>query len=813
MTTQIQPLSSLEGLMPHGMCLLWQSNLLFLHVISDALIALSYFSIPFALLYFVIKRQDLSFRWLFILFGLFILACGTTHLLKIWTIWHPDYFFEGLAKAVTAAVSLTTAVLLWPFVPIVLKLPSPSALARANALLQEEVLEKERHENQVKLLNKELEIKVEERTLALREANHQLKQEIEERHQAERALRESEEQLKAIVESAADGIITIDQIGTIESVNAAIESIFGYAKDELIGQDVAYLIPGPDQDRHADYLAKYLETGVKKVIGTRREAKGFHKDGHEFPLDIAVTEFHREGRYFFTAIIRDITERKQADEALMQSKKDLDRAQEVGNMGWWRHDILRNVLTWSDENYRIFGVPKAIPLTYETFLECVHPEDRQSVDTQWRAALKGEPYDLEHRIVAEGHVKWVREKAYLEYEANGKLRGGFGISQDITERHRLEDALREVDRRKDEFLATLAHELRNPLAPISNGLHILQLPGIDNETVERVREMMTRQVDNMVRLVDELMEVSRITRGKIELRKEKIDLAEVLQSAVETSRPFIEASQHQLDLDLPTEPLMLEVDKMRLTQVFANLLNNAAKYTPEGGRIWLSARREDAQAVVSVRDNGMGIPAEMLPKVFDLFTQADRTTHRAQGGLGIGLTLVHSLVTLHGGNVKVDSEGAGQGSEFTVRLPLTDKGNGPGSRLQNDSSALPLSSRRMLVVDDNHDAADSLALLLKGLGNEVIITYDGPSSLQILENFQPTVVFLDIGMPEMDGFEVARRIRRQPKGQDITLIALTGWGQGEDRRQSREAGINHHLVKPVDLETLKALLANITDKA
>jgi PAS domain S-box-containing protein len=813
MTTQIQPLSSLEGLMPHGMCLLWHPNLLYLHVISDGLIALSYFSIPFALLYFVIKRQDLSFRWLFILFGLFILACGTTHLLEVWTIWHPDYLFEGLAKAVTAAVSFTTAVMLWPFVPIALKLPSPSALARANALLQDEVLERERHENQVKLLNKELEIKVEERTLALREANDHLKQEIEERHQAERALRESEEQLKAIVESAADGIITIDQTGTVESANAAIEAIFGYAKDELIGQDVASLIPEPDHDRHADYLAKYLETGVKKVIGTRREAKGFHKDGHEFPLDIAVTEFHREGRHFFTAILRDITERKRAEEALMQSKKDLDRAQEVGNMGWWRHDILRNVLTWSDENYRIFGVPKAIPLTYETFLECVHPEDRQSVDTQWRAALKGEPYDLEHRIVAEGHVKWVREKAYLEYEANGKLRGGFGISQDITERRRLEDALREADRRKDEFLATLAHELRNPLAPISNGLHILQQPGIDNKTVERVREMMTRQVNNMVRLVDELMEVSRITRGKIDLRMEKIDLAEVLQSAVETSRPTIEASQHQLDFDLPTEPLMLEGDKMRLTQVFANLLNNAAKYTPEGGRIWLSARREEAQAIVSVRDNGMGIPAEMLPKVFDLFTQADRTTHRAQGGLGIGLTLVHSLVTMHGGNVIVDSGGAGQGSEFTVRLPLTDEGIGPGSSLHNDSAALALSSRRMLVVDDNHDAADSLALLLKGLGNEVITLYDGPSALQILENFQPTVVFLDIGMPGMDGFEVARRIKRQPKGQDITLIALTGWGQEEDRRQSREAGINHHLVKPVDLETLKALLANITDNA
>ncbi len=370
---------------------------------------------------------------------------------------------------------------------------------------------------------------------------------------------------------------------------------------------------------------------------------------------------------------------------------------------------------------------------------------------------------------------------------------------------------KETDRRKDEFLATLAHELRTPLAPIRNSVHILRLAGGDRGVAERVYEMMERQVNHMVRLVDDLMEVSRITRGKIDLRKEPVELAAVVHSAVETSKPLIETARHQLAIDLPAGPLTLNADPVRLAQVLANLLNNAAKYTPEGGRIWLTARRAGANVEISVRDSGAGIPAEVLPKVFDLFMQGERTYSRAQGGLGIGLTLVRSLVNLHGGGVEARSDGPGRGSEFVVRLPLAaaQLAAPDGDRYARPAAVAP---RRILVVDDNRDAADSLGMLLKFLGADVCTANDGPAALEAFQTYRPSVVLLDIGLPEMDGYEVARRTRQQPEGGDVTLIALTGWGQEEDRRRSREAGIDHHLVKPVDLGALEKLLATLPMK-
>jgi CheY-like chemotaxis protein/two-component sensor histidine kinase len=310
--------------------------------------------------------------------------------------------------------------------------------------------------------------------------------------------------------------------------------------------------------------------------------------------------------------------------------------------------------------------------------------------------------------------------------------------------------------------------------------------------------MMERQVNHMVRLVDDLMEVSRITSGKIELRKEQVELGAVVRSAVETSRPLIDAAHHQLAISLPTEPLTLEGDPVRLAQVLSNLLNNAAKYTTEWGQIWLTARRERSSVVVSVRDNGMGIPVEMLSKVFDLFTQVDRIYSRAQGGLGIGLTLVRSLVEMHGGNVEARSAGPGQGSEFLVRLPLAMRRRGAFEQSRTEGGTAATASRRILVVDDNRDSADSLGMLLKFLGAEVCIANDGPAALEALETYQPSVVFLDIGMPGMDGYEVARRARQWCEDREVTLIALTGWGQEEDLRRSKEAGIDHHLVKPLN---------------
>ncbi len=386
----------------------------------------------------------------------------------------------------------------------------------------------------------------------------------------------------------------------------------------------------------------------------------------------------------------------------------------------------------------------------------------------------------------------------------------YQIRDHLAERARTEAALRDADQRKDEFLAILAHELRNPLAPIRNSLHILRLTGRLDPAAERVGEMMERQVNHLVRLVDDLLEVSRITRGKIELRKEPVEIAAIVRNAVETSRPQIEAGSHQLALALPPEPLTVEGDAVRLAQVFANLLNNSAKYTDEGGQIWLTVRREEAEVAVSVRDSGAGIPPDMLPRVFELFTQVDRQGDRAQGGLGIGLTLVKSLVEMHGGSVQAHSAGPGRGSEFVVRLPLaTPRGSGPGAAATPSAVLTPC---RVLVVDDNRDAAESLGMLLKLLGAEVQVVFSGPDALEALATYRPSVVLLDIGMPGMDGHEVARRIRQQRGSEEMTLIALTGWGQEEDRRRSQSAGFDYHLIKPADVNALETLLLSLESR-
>jgi CheY-like chemotaxis protein len=388
--------------------------------------------------------------------------------------------------------------------------------------------------------------------------------------------------------------------------------------------------------------------------------------------------------------------------------------------------------------------------------------------------------------------------------------GYVGCSVDITDIKKSEEALREADRRKDEFLATLAHELRNPLAPIRNSLHILRIAG-NSAAAERVHDMMDRQVNQMVRLVEDLLEVSRITRGKFELRREHVELVTVIRAAVETSKPLIEAARHELIVLLPPESIVIDGDPVRLAQVFANLLNNAAKYTEEGGRIWITATREGKNVIVSVRDNGMGIPEAMLPKVFDLFTQVDRSGRRAQGGLGIGLTLVKRLIAMHRGSVEARSDGAGCGSEFLVTLPIVPA-KAPADAAGGDErepASERVATRRVLVVDDNRDAADSLGILLRFLGVEVHVAHDGPSALEAIRVFNPEIVILDLGMPGMDGYEVARRIRQIGKNKDVTLIALTGWGQPEDRRRSNEAGFDHHLVKPVEVDSLQALLASL----
>jgi PAS domain S-box-containing protein len=378
------------------------------------------------------------------------------------------------------------------------------------------------------------------------------------------------------------------------------------------------------------------------------------------------------------------------------------------------------------------------------------------------------------------------------------------------ERIRLVRQLREDDRRKDEFLATLAHELRNPLAPLRNGIELLQMVGGEDADMIEVRAMMERQLAQMVHLIDDLLDVSRISRDRVELRRQRLELDAVLRSAVETSRPLVERAGHELAIDWHPEPIIIDGDVTRLAQVFANLLNNAAKYTERGGRIAMSVSRRDGEVVVSIRDNGVGIPREMLARIFEMFTQVDRSLERKHGGLGIGLTIVKRLVEMHGGRVEARSEGSGRGSEFLVHLPLASilekKNSDDDGRIASHANAEPW---RILVVDDNRDSAVSLAMLLRRMGNHAETAHDGAEALRMAERYRPGLILLDIGMPGMNGYDVARAIRNRPWGGGMKLVALTGWGQEEDRRRSREAGFDHHLLKPVEPSDLETLLASI----
>lgn len=390
------------------------------------------------------------------------------------------------------------------------------------------------------------------------------------------------------------------------------------------------------------------------------------------------------------------------------------------------------------------------------------------------------------------------------------------LQSEISARERLEQALLEADRRKDEFLALLAHELRNPLAPIRNAVQLLRLKSIDDAEIVWCREVIERQGEHLTRLVDDLLDVSRITQGKIKLQTEPVELSTVIARAVETNRPLIDARRHELTLDLPPEPVRVFGDPTRLAQAVGNLVSNAAKYTEDGGRIRVAVERAHAeddggkeQVVIRVRDSGVGIPPEMLPHLFELFTQVERTLDRAQGGLGIGLALVRRLVDLHGGSVCALSEGEGKGSEFVVRLPALDPVTAAVEpRPRSAVAPVPGHGRRVLVADDNVDSAQSLAMLLRTIGNVVEVAHDGMEAVEAAERFRPHAVLLDLGMPRLDGYGAARQIRAHPWGRDVLLIALTGWGQKEVRDRTHDAGFDAHLVKPVELASLAKLLAD-----
>lgn len=436
-----------------------------------------------------------------------------------------------------------------------------------------------------------------------------------------------------------------------------------------------------------------------------------------------------------------------------------------------------------------------------------------------------------HEIVIEredGQRLTVLAHANPLRDSEGKILGAVNVLVDISDRKQAEQALsqltedyarlceqlQESERRKDEFIAMLAHELRNPLAPICNAIQILQLNDDLNPATERVCEIMERQVTHIVRLVDDLLDATRIARGKIELRKELVDLVSVIRNVVEEARPTIDEARHQLAITLSPEPMMLDADPVRLTQVITNLLTNAVKYTPEGGQIWLSIRREDEQAVISVKDTGMGIPPEMLSQVFDMFAQVDRTLKRSRGGLGIGLTLAKNLVELHGGDIEAHSEGIGMGSEFIVRLPLAVNASAMVlPKPQQRKRIKAKSVRQILVVDDTHAGVVTLSKLLERMGQKVRTAHDAQTALRSALEERPDLVISDIAMPHTNGYELARRLRLEKDLEGITLVALTGYGREADKKKAKESGFDHHLVKPVSVQALQEILDSLPDPA
>jgi signal transduction histidine kinase/CheY-like chemotaxis protein len=440
------------------------------------------------------------------------------------------------------------------------------------------------------------------------------------------------------------------------------------------------------------------------------------------------------------------------------------------------------------------------------------PDDRQHEETMILSRLgKGERIDHFETIrrAKDGRLIDVSLTISPIRDEAGNLIGASKVARDITDQKRAQRALHEADARKDEFLALLAHELRNPLGPIRHAVKILRARTPSPEELQWATNIIDRQTEHMTRLVEDLLDVSRITRGTIELRRERVDVSSILKAAMEASSAAIERSRHKLTVSQPPEPLYVDGDLTRLTQVLTNLLDNAAKYTDSGGQIWLSAEREGDDAVIRVKDSGIGIAAEALPTIFEMFSQGRTSPDRAQGGLGVGLSLVDRLVKLHGGSVSAYSAGLDKGSQFTIRLPAVQatRQSPPELRAPSELQAAG-SRRRILVVDDNIDSADSLAMLLQMIGHEVETANDGEHALRIAETFRPQVAILDIGLPKINGYDLAKQIREQSWARDVVLIALTGWGTPHYRQLSAESGFNHHLTKPVELDVLQQLLAN-----
>jgi PAS domain S-box-containing protein len=638
---------------------------------------------------------------------------------------------------------------------------------------------------------------------------------------------------------------------TILDVNQSFLNTVSLTREQMVGKklfDVFQDNPLDQQDTGVNALrqsiAKAVATGQTQIMPVQR-----------FPIsrilpsgEIIIVErfwnaantpiYDASGKMVCVShVTTEVTKQIQAEIALRQSEHraqhlarqaqaDRDRIQESeeryrlsleasGNIGTWAVDPETNVTIMDCGFAELFGIDAVVAsrgAELEDFVKNIHSEDRSMVLEAVAHAMKtGERYDIDYRIVKpSGEVAWVTTKGKMFNDVKTGKKRFAGVAVDITSRKQVEQKLKNNDQRKDEFLAMLAHELRNPLAPIGAAAEVLQLVKLNEEGVRQTSQIIGRQVKHMTSLVDDLLDVSRVTRGLVELDSAPVDIRHIVSDSVEQVTSLVQSRCHHLALHLPPETTMVMGDRKRLIQVVTNILNNAAKYTQEGGTIGLAVEVHTEQVSIEVKDNGAGMSPELAARAFDLFVQEERTSDRSSGGLGLGLALVKSLVNLHGGTVKCESAGLGQGSRFTVCLPrlVQEQSLAGRQNIESHPRKRP-DSLLILIVDDNADAASLMAMLLEASGHELVVEHSPHRALELARKVSPDVCLLDIGLPEMDGNELAQRLRAAPETANSVLIAITGYGQDEDRKQTRAAGFNHHLVKPVDLQQLNSLLENV----
>lgn len=828
---------------PHGHCYLWKPSLVWLHLVSDSLIAFAYYSIPLTLFYFVRKRQDLPFSWIFLLFATFIVSCGTTHILEIWTLWYPTYWLSGGVKAITAIVSLLTAYMLVPLVPQALALPSPTQLEQANQALQAQMQQRSHIETELRQAQNQLEQRVQERTAALLHANEQLQHEISDRKAIEAELREREERFSTLFNGMEDWVLVYHltpdhQPGQLIEVNEQACQRLGYTRQELLTMSVLDLI-APSKHSPQGSIERLLVENHIVVESVHRT-----KTDRQMPVEVSATLFTLNGLPTVQAICRDITERKQTETAIAYLNRDLqnrvDELQtlfEVIPVGIAMSDDLEfQHIRTNPEFARILGTAPESNASWTppsgstnpTYKIFQHGKELTPAETPIRYAglhgisLKGVEIDI---LRGDGTLFNLYGYASPLRDEQGQPRGSVGAFLDITDRKRTEaereqllereriarEQAEAANRIKDEFLAVLSHELRTPLNPIIGWIQLLRKGTLDDRTTAIALETIERNAKLQTQLIEDLLDISRILQGKLALKLDAVDLAATIEAAKETVRLAAEAKSIAIQTELEPTTRSLLGDANRLQQVIWNLLSNAVKFTPPEGQVHIALAYSATDAQITVQDTGKGIDPEFLPFVFETFRQADGTITRTFGGLGLGLAIVRQIVELHGGTVLAESAGEGLGATFSVRLPLRATALPVSQSCELVDQPLSLQAVRVLVVDDETDTRELLTFILEQAGAKVTAVPSAAAALAALLETIPDVLLSDIGMAEMNGYSLMRQIRslRPEQSGHIPAIALTAYAGEYNQRQAIVAGFQQHLSKPVEPEALVKAIAQL----